>query len=260
MNLPWMRFHTRDWLDNKELRRCSPISRAILADLMCLAHEGVPYGHLSDKAGPLDDRYMAARCFVTVAQFNKAIEDLLKFERIARSESGLLSIPRMVEDERVRLARAEGGSKGGNPNLLNQEVGGKVNLPDNHKVKVLSRARTRADSDSGSCSQKFSEFWKKYPRKFGESEALGDWVSVVTEENEAAVFACLDRYLASDEVGRGVVMSAGSTMRDIGWLVKCSRDGWACEWPTKARDQPPSIQVPTYRRIKFDANGDVIDA
>ncbi len=111
------------------------------------------------------------------------------------------------------------------------------------------RARMRADSDCGSASDVFSskkkvvaisssrfpEFWSKYPRKFGEDSACRDWCSEVTSENETVAFACLDRYLASDEVQRGVVMSAGSTMKDTGWIVKCARDGWKCEWP-KARE------------------------
>ncbi len=80
-------------------------------------------------------------------------------------------------------------------------------------------------------SPRFQEFWKSYPRRFGKDSACRDWVSEVTAENEDAVFACLQRYLRSAEVSRGAVMTAGSTMRDTGWIVKCARDDWESDWP-----------------------------
>lgn len=150
-----MKFHTRDWLDNKELRRCSPVARAVLADLMCLAHEGVPYGYLADKVGKLDTSYMAARCILPRGRFVAAIEELRTHTRIAENADGVLYIPRMVEDENVRLKRSAGGSLGGNPKLsgkVNLPGGKKDNLPANHEVNYHSPVRARADSDSGSVS------------------------------------------------------------------------------------------------------------
>jgi len=39
---PWFQFWARDWLDNPDLRKCSVAARGVLADLMALAHDGVP--------------------------------------------------------------------------------------------------------------------------------------------------------------------------------------------------------------------------
>lgn len=80
-------------------------------------------------------------------------------------------------------------------------------------------------------SQRFDEFWRSYPRKFGKDSACHDWISVVNSENEEAFFLCLARYLQSAEVARGAVMSAGSTIRDTGWIIKCFRDDFECDWP-----------------------------
>ena len=82
MDRPWMRFFTRDWLDSKELRRCSPLARSVLVDLMALAHEGVPYGYLADKVGPLTVQYMASRCVVSSSHFLKAIAELVLHSRL----------------------------------------------------------------------------------------------------------------------------------------------------------------------------------
>lgn len=161
MKMPWMQFHTRDWLDNKELRRCSVTARSILADLMCLAHEGEPYGYLCDKFGPLSDEFMAARCFVDLAEFRHAVIELVRFERVSEHD-GKYFIKRMVEDFEVREKRAIGGKLGGNPNLkeslveaaqrlkVNHEVKGKVNLPDD--LAHTKEGLPLSDSDSGSGS------------------------------------------------------------------------------------------------------------
>lgn len=141
--LPWMRFYTRDWLDSKELRRCSPTSRAILIDLMCLAQEGFPYGHLADKVGRLTCDYMSSRCMVAPAVFSKSIAELVEYKRIETLPDGTVVIPRMVEDEKNRVKRSEDGGKGGNPKLVKAVV--------NHRVEPQDiLARARADSDSNS--------------------------------------------------------------------------------------------------------------
>lgn len=117
MNYPWMKLHTRDWLDNKELRRCSPLSRSVLADLMCLAHEGVPYGYLTDKVGALTEKYMASRCVVPLGKFRAAVKELQDHGRLSESETKTFFIQRMVDDEDLRKRRASGGSASvGHPN------------------------------------------------------------------------------------------------------------------------------------------------
>jgi hypothetical protein len=88
-------------------------------------------------------------------------------------------------------------------------------------------------------SQRFGECLRKYPRKAGIDAACQDWISCVTVETEDKAFACLDRYLASEDVARGCVMNLGTTARDVGWIVKCFQDGWESDWP-KARDKEPA--------------------
>lgn len=126
MDRPWLSFWTRDWLDSKELRRCSAESRALLVDLMCLAHEGKPYGFLTDDIGPLTDDYIASRCFMKTTMFRRLLTELKLHKRVSVTKDGILCIERMVSDEKIRMARAAGGSKGGNPKLKSKV---------NHKVE-----------------------------------------------------------------------------------------------------------------------------
>jgi hypothetical protein len=115
---PWMQFYTRDWLDNKELRRCSPAARAVLLDLMCLAHEGVPYGHLADKIGPLTEDYMASRCVISTSKLRSFLSELKANERLSATDQGVLFIQRMIEDAAVHVDKVKAGSSSkGNPKL-----------------------------------------------------------------------------------------------------------------------------------------------
>lgn len=149
MDRPWLKLYTRDWLDDTELRKCSPIARATLADLMCMAHEGVPYGYLAVATGPIPERQLAFRAAMTFARFQKCVLELAAHQRIHRDDYGTLFIKRMVRDEEIRTARAEGGKLGGNPNL--GRLPDKVNLVS----QPISRAHMRADSDSDSDLREF---------------------------------------------------------------------------------------------------------
>ncbi len=149
MTRPWMKFFTRDWLDSKELRRCSTVSRSILIDLMALAHEGERYGYLNDAIGPLTEDFMASRCSVSVPELLRSIAELTKNKRL-NLDGDALFVPRMVADEELRLKRAAGGHLGGNPALskVNHKANNEVNhtpgasspnsdtrpLMDNHEV------------------------------------------------------------------------------------------------------------------------------
>jgi hypothetical protein len=84
-----------------------------------------------------------------------------------------------------------------------------------------------ADLD-GQASQRFDEFWSLYPRKQGKDTACRLWVSFVTTANENAVFECLTRYLASDEVSRGIISNPDR------WINSQHRDGWSGDWPAKS--------------------------
>ena len=84
---------------------------------------------------------------------------------------------------------------------------------------------------NGQTSQRFEEFWSRYPKQTWRDSAARDWCSVVTVESEPAVFACFENYLASAEVARRAVMNAGSNEHTVGWIMKCHHDGWASRWP-----------------------------
>jgi len=104
-------------------------------------------------------------------------------------------------------------------------------------LKVVKSTETSSD--------RFKEFWDRYPVKDNQQIAFGVWDGLVTTQNETKVFACLDRYLASDRGAR-------SPKNPANWLHDCARDKWESDWP-KARDSPPSkteIQGTIYNYLR----------
>tara|TARA_R110000868_G_scaffold32494_2_gene118149 strand:+ start:739 stop:1434 length:696 start_codon:yes stop_codon:yes gene_type:complete len=122
---------------------------------MCLAHEGQPYGYLSDGVGALQEFFMASRCVVSVKAFRAYLAELLKAHRVViNDETGLMCIPRMVRDEEIRVSRAAGGVKSiGHPNTHPPKD--KDGYPSIHpsiasKGDHLSHVSADAHSDSDS--------------------------------------------------------------------------------------------------------------
>jgi hypothetical protein len=76
-------------------------------------------------------------------------------------------------------------------------------------------------------SRLFEQWWAAYPLNQHQREAAEAWSQLVTVDNEKAVLACTTRYLASDQVARGVVMNPDK------WLWEQSRNGWAGKWPPR---------------------------
>ena len=256
MERPWFKLWSRDWLDNKELRRCSPTARAILIDLMCLAHEGTPYGHLADDVGALAENYMAARCIVTAREFTKGAHELLQHKCLQVDPSGVLYVPRMVEDDALRSVRSEAGAKGGKQRLLGDLL--KQNLKQTVKQTVKQTPRARADSDSDSCfvssfsenqiarakpqsmpSSLFLTWWKVWADARGTNhrmQAEAKFFDRVTPGNEGACFECTISYLG----GPGANPAKGYNPENF--LEEQSRDGFAARWPVSVPVTDKNVQ------------------
>ena len=93
-------------------------------------------------------------------------------------------------------------------------------------VQDNTHTKARASITDPKPSKRFEEWWAKYPRKVGKESALHSWCFCVNADNEAQVFACLERYLDSEESTRA---PAGAAK----WLNQQSADQWAGLWPAR---------------------------
>ncbi len=116
-------------------------------------------------------------------------------------------------------------------------------VPSVRAVAPFIKQALRAADLNGQTSQKFEDFWTRYPRKQHRDAACMEWLSVVTVESEPQVFGCLSRYLASDEVSRGAVQNPEK------WLMEQHRDGWAGDWPKANGTAPKSAKDAQMERL-----------
>ena len=111
MKRPSFQFYPADWRGDIDLRQCSPIARCLWIDMMCLMHEGTPYGHLRTNGGGVTVEFLAQTAGLTLKQVLCCLAELKKRDVYSEAEDGTIYSRRMVRDEAIRESRASGGSK-----------------------------------------------------------------------------------------------------------------------------------------------------
>src|SRR6185503_19778572 len=127
MSKPSFSFYPDNWLHDLGLRRCGPFARAVWIDLICLMHQGEPYGHLSKSGEDLPMQFVAGQCGITVKELTSAIGEVEKNGVISKTDKGTIFSRRMVRDEDKRAARGVGGSLSLlNPNVPRRRIPGRI--------------------------------------------------------------------------------------------------------------------------------------
>ena len=130
---PASQWYWGDWQRDTALMSCSEGARGIWMDIMCAMHDGEPYGHLAVKGIPLTNTEAARICRVSVGKFLKYLDELERKGVPSRTDTGLLYSRRMVRDEEIRNARADGGEDSQNHPKVPRKDGGKDRVKDTPK-------------------------------------------------------------------------------------------------------------------------------
>ena len=115
-------------------------------DMICFMHEGAPYGHLKVGNKVILPMNLASMVGSTLEEVEGWLDELRQAKVFDVTEDGVMCSRRMIRDESIRNARAEGGKLGGNPSL----VGVKVNL------KVIQEDKQNPTPSSSSSSSSSS--------------------------------------------------------------------------------------------------------
>lgn len=180
MRRPSFQFYPGDWRNDEQLRLVSLGARGLWIEMMCIMHQAEPYGHL--KVGP--KVILPANLARLVGADEGEVEGYLGELRdvgVFSEEEGVLICRRMIRDERIRKARAEGGKKGGNPALMKHKPGPKVNLLDNLRDATEDNLEPTPSSSSSSSSSLKAE-GSSEPQAASEPAALAEpveWFPVV---------------------------------------------------------------------------------
>lgn len=162
---PWLPFFTRDWRSDLNLRAVSPAARGLWIDLICLMHEGQPYGHLSKHSVPIPPADAALMLGYSSPLFNDLLSELERGGVADRdSESGAIFSRRMVRDEHLRAARSAAGKSGAK--ATNQRFAAANDASVAGAGVTRQRLTSDSDSNSGAGKEKKGHANGKIPAQY----------------------------------------------------------------------------------------------
>lgn len=109
---PAFQFYPADWRKDVELQSCSMTAQGLWINVMCIAHECEPYGHLMVNGKPMTLAQLGRQVGLSLKECEALIAELMDAGVIRRTEQGAYFSKRMVQDEVTRNARAAGGKSG----------------------------------------------------------------------------------------------------------------------------------------------------
>lgn len=162
MTRPAFQFYPGDWRKDVQLRSCSVAARGLWIDLMCVMHSCEPYGHLALNGKPMTPANISGQTGVPAVQVRKLLDELVTNGVARVNADGLVYSKRMVNDERIRNARAEGGKAGAEHGSKGAEHGIKGGRPSAgkggsetplHEDKEPPPSSSSSSSPSGNTTQ-----------------------------------------------------------------------------------------------------------
>lgn len=190
MKRPAFQFYPADWRKDMALQSCSVAARGLWVDMLCIAHECEPYGHLTVNGRPMTPAQIGRHTGLTERECTRLVVELEDAGVLSRTESGAIYSRRMVRDEEIRQSRAEGGKAGSEHGAKGAEHGKKGGRPrkvTGDKKPPLQPPPSSSSSSStsdtpltpeGDGLEGFAEFWAawpKSPRKGGKAECEKVW-------------------------------------------------------------------------------------
>jgi hypothetical protein len=93
-----MKFWPQDWQRDPALRCCSLAARGLWLELMCLAHDAEPYGHILIAGRQPSISDIAAIAGTTPGEAKALLTELKNAAVFSRTEGGIIFSRRMVKD------------------------------------------------------------------------------------------------------------------------------------------------------------------
>ncbi len=113
----WSKFWWQDYERDPALRLCSLAAQGLWMRLLCLMHEGEPYGHLCVNHRPLHSRQLALMLGVAERQIARLMAELRDAGVFSTTPEGCIYSRRLLRDKAVSDQGAAWGRTGGNPSL-----------------------------------------------------------------------------------------------------------------------------------------------
>lgn len=142
MKRPAFQFYPADWRKDVELQSCSMAAQGLWINAMCIAHECEPYGHLTINNKAMTPAQLGRQVGLPARECDALLIELLDAGVARKTDEGAIYSKRMVDDERLRNIRAEGGKGGSLHGLKGAEHGSKGGRPKAHKGGLETPLKT----------------------------------------------------------------------------------------------------------------------
>jgi len=129
MKRPSFQFYPADWRKDAALQSCCLQAQGLWINIMCIAHECEPYGHLVVNGKPMNQAQIGRLVGVSQKEAAALLLELEDAGVLSSADNGAIFSRRMVRDEEIRNARAAGGNNGAEHGKKGAEHGSKGGRP-----------------------------------------------------------------------------------------------------------------------------------
>ena len=129
MKRPAFQFYPSDWRADTALQSCSLSAQGLWINLIAIAHDCTPYGHLVVNGRPMPSAQIARLVGLSGKECDRLLAELSEAGVTSLSDTGAIYSRRMVRDEDLRNRRAEGGHAGAQHGVKGAEHGSKGGRP-----------------------------------------------------------------------------------------------------------------------------------
>jgi len=134
MKRPSFQFYPSDWRKDTALQFCSLAARGLWVEMMCIAHECEPYGHLAVNGKAMTAAQIGRLVGISEKECKKLLAELFEAGVPSQTSEGVIFSRRMVRDEEVRNKRAAGGQAGAEHGQKGASFGSKGGRPAKQKT------------------------------------------------------------------------------------------------------------------------------
>ena len=230
----FMKFWPQDWQRDPALRMCSLEARGLWIELMCLAHDAEPYGHVmvSNRGATIDEIGVNARC--NPRRVPKLLAELEAKGVFSRTPDGIIFSRRMVKDREVsqegrgHVARRWGNRTGGNSGAISETT---PNSPPNTQESESESDSSTAPHNAAGKTARMGMRGRRLPQ---------DWQPSDNDQNYALERGLDPARVAEDFRGYWLAKTGAGAAKagERGWSL--TWQGW-CRREAERRGKMPGI-------------------
>ena len=207
----WLKFWPQDWQRDPALRSCGVAARGLWMDMLCIAHDATPYGHVAINGKSATPKQIGSVTGTPERDVMKLLAELEDAGVFSRTAGGMIFSRRMVRDavasEAGRKAIEKRWGNGADddaeePSPPTRETPRK---PIRGPCSPEAEAEAEAEADSpkppprpsaGSAVERdadpaFQAFWAAYPRRDDKGHAWTAWRKALKKADSATIMVGL---------------------------------------------------------------------